>query len=341
MSALKGASVLVTGGAGFIGSHLVDRLLQETAVARVTVLDNLATGRHDNLKTWFGDHRFKFLGGDVRDEAALAEVMPSADIVFHLACLGVRHSIHNPMENHSVNAGGTLSVLGCAQNFGVQRFLHVSSSEVYGSALHAPMDEDHPTFPETVYGGGKLAGEAYARAYFRTYGLPTIIARPFNTYGPRSHYEGDRGEVIPRTIVRALNGHAPLVFGDGEQTRDFMHVRDTVRGLVDLAECRKAIGKTVNLGSGVEIPMNQLAREILKAADHPALQVQHLEARPGDVRRLLVDSSLMHSLTGFMAEIPFREGIRDLVNWFRTQDRSPREMLEQVEDINWLQEVGA
>jgi UDP-glucose 4-epimerase len=174
MSALHGTNILVTGGAGFIGSHLVDELVLRLA----------------------DDPRLRLVTEDVRSEQAL-DLVDGADVVFHLACLGVRHSLHDPRENHEVNATATLELLERARTAGVRRFVHVSSSEVFGTAQYAPMDEKHPTWPETVYGGSKLAGEAYARAAFRTHGMPVVVVRPFNTFGPRSHFEGDSGEVLP------------------------------------------------------------------------------------------------------------------------------------------------
>lgn len=335
MSTLQGARVLVTGGAGFIGSHLVDRLLDHTGVAQVRVLDSMVNGSEKNLEDWRDDPRLIVQLGDIRDETVLAAALADSDVVFHLACLGVRHSLHDPAENHSVNAGGTLALLQMARSRGISCFIHVSSSEVFGTAQFVPMDEQHPTWPETVYGGSKLAGEAYARAFHNTYGLPVIVARPFNTYGPRSHFAGDSGEMIPRTIVRLLNGERPLIFGDGEQTRDFMHVRDTARGLVALAECRHAVGRTVNLGAGDEISMNVLCKVIAAAASRPELTALHLPDRPGDVRRLIVDATLMRSLTGFMPEVPFTSGISELMSWFVDSGASPQEMLAQVDEQNW------
>jgi UDP-glucose 4-epimerase len=162
-----------------------------------------------------------------------------------------------------------------------------------------------------------------------------VVVRPFNTYGPRSHFEGDSGEVIPRTIVRVLSGLAPLVFGDGEQTRDFTHVTDTVAGLAMLGEADAAVGQTVNLGSGSEITINELCRLVAQYAGAPGLAPVHLEPRPGDVRRLLVDSTVMHELTGFRTRVDFEKGVADLVDWFRTRPQSPEEMLARIEDRNW------
>jgi UDP-glucose 4-epimerase len=337
MTGLDGSRIVVTGGAGFIGSQLVTTLLDSTGASHVRVFDSLATGSLENL-AHLHDHvergRLEVVEGDVctDPEAALA----GADVVFHLACLGVRHSLHQPMENHRANAEGALVLLQEALRRDVSKFVHVSSSEVYGTAQYAPMDEGHPTHPETVYGAGKLAGEAYARAHFRTYGMPVVVARPFNTYGPRSHFEGDSGEVIPRTIVRALCGLPALVFGDGEQSRDFTHVSDTARGLVALAECDAAVGETVNLGSGSEVSVNELAAIVAGLVGPDVPPPTHLEARPGDVRRLLVDDERMRSLTGWRPQVDFADGVADLVEWFRARPVSPEAMLARIEDRNWV-----
>jgi len=332
---LQDSTVLVTGGAGFIGSHLVDGLLS-AGVGQVRVVDNFVNGRRENLAAALADPRTTVVVADIRDRLAMPAVLEGVDFVFHLACLGVRHSLHDPVENHSVNAEGTLLLLQAALAAGVRRFVHVSSSEVFGTAQRTPMDELHPTWPETVYGGSKLAGEAYARAHFRTYNMPVVVARPFNTYGPRSHFEGDSGEVIPRTIVRSLCGRPALVFGDGEQTRDFMHVSDTARGLIALATCEEAVGQTVNLGSGAETTINDLVTAIHWSVGPDCGGVEWLEDRPGDVRRLLVDDTLMRTLTGFQPEVRLEDGIAELVWWFANRPESPQEMLAAIEDRNWV-----
>ncbi len=177
--------VVVTGGAGFIGNEVTRQLI--AAGAQVTVIDNFRNGKRENLVDIKSD-RLDVQAADIRDREKMQALLQGRDLVLHLACLGVRHSIHSPVENHDVNATATLQLLRGCRAAGVPRFVFVSSSEVYGTALWAPQDENHPTFPCTVYGGSKLAGESYTRAFHRTYGYPTVVVRPFNTYGQRSHH---------------------------------------------------------------------------------------------------------------------------------------------------------
>jgi len=235
--------------------------------SRLAVVDNLVNGKRENIDEALNE-RVQLVVADIRDEARMASLMQGVDVVFHLACLGVRHSIHSPRENHEVNAAATLRLLVAARAAGVGRFVYVSSSEVYGTALRAPMNEEHPTFPMTVYGAAKLAGECYTRAFHRTYAFPTVVVRPFNTFGPRCHHEGDCGEVIPKFMLRAMAGRPLVVFGDGTQTRDFTFVSDIARGIIDAGLCDDAVGETINLGSGIEIAVKDLARDVLEVVGH-------------------------------------------------------------------------
>ena len=336
-TALTGRTILVTGGAGFIGSHLVDHLLSVAQATEIRVVDNFATGHLENLASAQQDSRLRLLKGDIRDRELLESACANVHVVFHLACLGVRHSLHQPEENHEVNATGTLRLLEAARAAQVQRFLHVSTSEVFGTAQYAPMDEVHQTWPETVYGGSKLAGEAYARAAFRTHSFPTVVVRPFNNYGPRSHFEGDSGEVIPRSIVRVLAGLPPIVYGDGKQTRDFLHVSDSVRALTELALCDAAVGETVNVGYGDESSIAELCHLIAELAGRPDLRPDHVEPRPGDIRRLWVDNTKVQQLMDFKPVVTLKEGLEDLVSWFGSRSESPEKMLRQIADRNWVE----
>ena len=327
-----GPAILVTGGAGFIGAELVAQLAGEGR--RVRVLDNFATGARENL-AGLPPALVTLTEGDVRDARALAEVMPRGGTVFHLACLGVRHALHAPRENHEVNATGTLTVLEAARAAGVARFVHVSSSEVYGPARTAPMTEEHPTFPTTVYGAAKLAGESYARAAFATHGFPAVIVRPFNAFGPRCHHEGDSGEVIPRFLLRTLAGRAVVIFGDGAQTRDFTFVEDTARGLRLAARMDAAIGGTFNLGSGRETAIREVAAAVARALGLPPPAVRHTAPRPGDVRRLVADSTLAARVLGYAPRVSFEDGLRRLAAWYREGGLAPETLLESEVERNW------
>lgn len=327
--------VLITGGAGFIGSELTRQLASE--VDKVLVVDNLVNGRRENIEDILSD-RVQLHVEDVRHTDTMISLMEGVDIVFHLACLGVRHSIHSPHENHEVNATATLNLLEAARKQGVKRFVYVSSSEVYGTAQWVPMTEEHPTFPMTVYGAAKLAGECYTRAYHRTYGYPTVVVRPFNSYGPRCHHEGDSGEVIPKFLLRCLAGKPMVIFGDGTQTRDFTFVSDTARGILLAGFADAAVGQTINLGQGGEISINALATAIPRVVGLDEVNVIHEAERPGDVWRLFADGSRAWELLGFSPSVSLEEGLTRLKQWYQTSASSVEELLAQEVVKNWEQQ---
>jgi UDP-glucose 4-epimerase len=332
MKILEGQKIVVFGGAGFIGSELVHQLV--ALGADVIVVDNLVNGKRENLEG-LPANQCKLTVADIRDRDKMSETLQGAHAAFHLACLGVRHSIHSPMENHEVNATGTLNLLMCAREADVDRFVYVSSSEVYGTGRWVPMNEDHPTTPPTVYGAAKLAGECYARAYHDTYGYPTVVVRPFNTYGPRSHHEGDCGEVIPKFLLRALAGKPMIVFGDGRQTRDFTYVSDTARGIIEVGLADFAVGQTINLGYGTEISINELANEVRKAVGNPDAHVKHTQGRPGDNLRLWADTTKARKEIRFEPKISLLEGLRLLMAWYESLGVSPDELLAAEQVHNW------
>jgi UDP-glucose 4-epimerase len=332
------STVLVTGGAGFIGSELVRQLAARGD--RVVIVDNLVNGKRENVADVLSKH-VTLLVADVRDVDAVTPHLRDARAVYHLACLGVRHSVHSPHENHDVNATATLRLLAAARQADVPRFVYVSSSEVYGGIQSTPIrgdriGEDHPAFPCTVYGGAKLAGESYARAYFRTYGYPTVVVRPFNTYGPRSHHEGDSGEVIPKFLLRCLAGRPMVVFGDGSQSRDFTFVSDTAAGILLAGDHPNAVGETINIGTGTDVTIADLARLVANATDRPNAEIVRDEPRPGDVFRLIADISRARTLLGFEPRVSMSEGLQRLLQWYRDQRKSPEELLEQEVVRNWI-----
>jgi UDP-glucose 4-epimerase len=329
---VRGRSVVVTGGAGFIGSELVAQLV--AADAKVSIVDNLVNGKRENL-SGLPAERATLHVVDVLDEAGLRRAMRGASLVYHLACLGVRHSLHDPMRNHEVNATGALRVLHASREAGVQRVVYVSSSEVYGTARWTPMSEDHPTMPNTVYGASKLAGECYARAFWPCYGLPTVIVRPFNSFGPRSHHEGDSGEVIPKFMLRCMAGMPMHIHGDGTQTRDFTYVADTARGILLAGFSDEAIGQTFNLGTGREIQVKALAQLVAEVVGRAGAPVVYGESRPGDVLRLSTDAGKARAVLGFEAHTDLRAGLRALLSWYRSLGIDPKTLLEQERTRNW------
>jgi UDP-glucose 4-epimerase len=311
-----GRSALVTGGAGFIGSHLVDGLLA-AGVAHVHVVDDLSLGRRGNLAAALERPQARLSVVDCAEDGAIADAVGDEryDVCFNLAVIPLPHSLVDPAANVNRNVAMTTAVceLGRAGRFG--RLVQFSSSEVYGTAQRAPMDESHPLLAHTPYAAAKAATDLVARSYATTFGLEVVTVRPFNTYGERQNDAAYAG-LIPAVIARVQRGEPVEVHGDGLQTRDMTHVDDTVLGTLAIAATDAAVGMTLNLGSGREasvLEMVELLLEALGAPDHP---VEHVDARPGDVRRLLADTSLAERVAGYRPTVALRDGLARTVSWY-------------------------
>ncbi len=326
--------ILVTGGAGFIGSNLVDALA-ERETDEIIVADDFSSGKRENVAQHASNPRVRVAELDIRNKDAVRAIMRGVDAVYHLAVQCVRVSIRDPYLVHDVNATGTLHLLTAALDENIKRFVYCSSSEVYGTATRVPMDEEHPPVPTTPYGASKLAGEVYARSFFLTYGLPVTVVRPFNTYGPREHFEGPYGEVIPKFVVRALNDAPLVIFGDGTQTRDFTEVSDTVRGLCMAGECDALVGDVVNIARGQEVSVATLAQIVLDTLPESKSVIEHQAPRPGDVLRHYADITKARRVLGFEPRSALREGVKRYVDWLRRSEFDPRAMLRQEKLRNW------
>lgn len=329
---IRNKRVLVTGGAGFIGSNLVDELAKDN---HVVILDNFSSGQRENIIHHEGKGNVEITEGDVRDKEILFSITRNIDIIYHLAVQCLRVSINDPEINHEVNATGTLNLCMAALENSVKRFVYVSSSEVYGTAMTVPMDELHAREPTTVYGASKLAGEKYALAYHRTYGLPSMVVIPFNTYGPREHFEGAYGEVIPKFVLRALNNARPVIFGDGSQTRDFTYVTDTVRGIIMASECDDMVGQTVNIARGEEVSIAELARKVYRKLGKDEVKPVFEKERPGDVKRHFAGVAKAERLFGFRADVGIDEGLDMFIKWFTSQGYDMGDLFREDVVFNW------
>jgi UDP-glucose 4-epimerase len=236
-----------------------------------------------------------------------------------------------------------LKLLVAARKAGVKRFLYTSTGEVYGIPRYAPVDEEHPNLPTTVYGASKLAGEAYTRAFYQTYGYPTVVVRLLNSYGPRCHHEGDCGEVIPKFLLRCMAGQPMVIFGDGSQTRDFTYVSDTARGILLAALSDETVGQTVNIGTGRPTSIQELAHEAAAVTGRSDADIVYDRPRPGDVVGLFyANTTKARKLLGFEARVSLRDGLAKLRDWYLSLGTPPETLLEHDILHNWdLSEVKA
>lgn len=303
--------ILVTGGAGFIGSHLVDELVKDCY--KVSVLDNLSTGSVENIKQHLDNVKLHFLRGDVRDKRAVNEATKDVDAVFHLAAItSVPYSIKSPNITHEVNVTGTTNLLEASLRDNVDRFIYVSTCAVYGEAEYLPIDERHPTNPMSPYAESKLAAEQCCREFHELYGLKTTVLRIFNTYGLRQRND-NYGGVIARFIERLRGGKPPVIYGNGEQTRDFVNVEDVVEAMRRVLSGGNAVGRTFNIATGVPTTINQLAQLLMQIVGAEGVRPRYLGARQGDLRHSYADVSEVREALGYELKVSLKDGLSTLI----------------------------
>ena len=295
------AKIIVTGGAGFIGSHLVDALIEEGH--EVLIIDNLSTGKRENINS-----RAKFFEADLRDFEKIRPLFEGVDFVFHQAALPrVPLSIEKPKETNDINVGGTLNTLLAAKEARVKKFIYASSSSVYGNKSELPLREDEPCSPLSPYALQKYIGELYCKIFYEIYKLPTVSLRYFNVYGPRQPREGAYVPVISIFLTQKKQGEPLTITGDGEQTRDFTHVLDVVRANILALESDKVGGgEVINIGAGKNYTINEIAKLI-------GGEVTYIPPRLGDIRHTLADITLAQNLLGWQPKITLEQGIKQLL----------------------------
>jgi UDP-glucose 4-epimerase len=318
---LRNARVLVTGGAGLIGSHIVDRLLSESP-AEIVVLDNFVRGRHDNIANAVESGRVTVVEGDIRDRALVADAMKGIDVVFHQAAIRITQCAEEPALAMDVLVNGTFIILDVARQAGVRKVVAASSASVYGLADRFPTDEQHhPYNNRTLYGAAKAFNEGLMRSFNEQYGLEYVALRYFNVYGPRMDMHGAYTEVFIRWMENIEAGRPPMIFGDGTQTMDFIYADDIARA--NILAARAPVSDAVyNIASGTEFSLNECAEMLLHVMNSP-LKVEYGEARKvNGVTRRLASTWRAEQEIGFQAVVPFEMGLSRLVDWWRQSRES-------------------
>jgi len=322
MPNLENARILVIGGAGFVGSHIVDQLLA-TPVRQIIVLDNFVRGTRANLSQATKDNRVRVVEGSITDRTLLAELMMGADYVFHLAALWLYECVYQPRSALEVNIVGTFNVVEAAQQAGVKKIVYSSSASVYGDALFTPMTEDHPFNNRTMYGATKIAGEQFFRVFNEQHGVDYAGLRYMNIYGPRMDYKGTYVSVIMKVLDKIDVGQRPVIFGDGSQSYDFIHVEDVARANI-LALKSDVTDEFFNIGMGVKTTINQLVTLLLEITGSQ-LKPEYRPQEQMFVTHRVGSTEKAQQELGFCARVPLEEGLRSVVEWRRQDQRAVAE----------------
>jgi UDP-glucose 4-epimerase len=319
--------MLITGGAGFIGSHLCDKYVKDGHT--VLCLDNFMSGSLAKIRHLLDCRNFKLIKGDIRDSDLLERIMSGVDVVFHLAAqIHVDRSYIEPRLTYEVNVMGTQNILEVARMHDVARVIYASTSEVYGSAQLVPIDEGHPLNAPHPYGASKIAADRMCYAYIQTYGMDIAIMRLFNVFGPGQRDVG-YGGVISIFTRRILSGTPPIVYGDGSQTRDYTYIDDAVRAYDSVLNHNEPITEPLNFGSGKEVSIGKLADIIIKLCGKPAnVEPVHAEPRIGEVKRLIANATKARNLLGWQPEYDLKEGLKEFVQWYRNYGFEERLKIE-------------
>jgi UDP-glucose 4-epimerase len=317
--------ILITGGAGFVGSHLCEKFVGEGH--KVVCLDNYLSGDLNNVRHLLDIRNFKLIKGDIRDTVLLEKIGYNVDAIIHLAAIvHVDRSYIEPRLTYDINVNGTQNILELARMYDIEKVIFASTSEVYGSAQYVPIDEDHPLNAPHPYGASKIAADRMCNAYIQTYGLNISIPRCFNIFGPRQKSIG-YGGVISIFTRRVLNGFSPLIFGDGLQTRDYTYIDDVVTAYELLLQNNKKIQGPINFGTGKEITILDIANKIIKYSGNAQCSPIHEAPRIGEVKQLICDYTKAREIFSWIPKVPFDEGLKNYINWYRQYGSERREML--------------